>query len=304
LVYLFFWPERAQVRLPQPAKLEHSPGPSTESMVGLRDHARLPAKVQLDAKAGLCASRSSDRGARVPAACPRSISNPPRPFPRYWPKRLPLAHSSLPLTLADLDARANLAWLPPLGPHADMHERFAVTLARPDPIESTSPTALFAFCNHTHQPRQPRQPHTRTPPTPHHSFACPPPEVPRPAGMLRRYSPLRARHRGLRRMAARIFASAQVPSVTPGHERILPLSRHSSHPRYDTCPRPQMPRESRGISPRNGSFFRVAPRAPPPRTGPATSSKSSQSDTATGLRGDQSHPDRQKDPDDLRAAQI
>jgi hypothetical protein len=135
--------------------------------------------------------------------------------------------------------------------------------------------SLFAttHTNHTN--------HTRTPPTPHHSFACPPPEVLRPAAMLRRYSPLRARHRGLRRMAARIFGSAQVPSVTPGHERILPLSRHSSH---DTCPRPQMPRESRGRSPRNASFFLVA--SPPPpgpaelcsptRTGPATSSRSSQ----------------------------
>ena len=138
-----------------------------------------------------------------------------------------------------------------------MHERFAVTLARPHFIESTSPTALFAFCNHTHQP------HHSTPPMPHHSSACPPPEVPRLAGMLRRYSPLRTQQRGLRRMAAHIFRVAQVPTVTPVHERILPLYeysyRHSSH---DTCPRPQMPRESRGISPRNGSFFTLSYHGP------------------------------------------
>jgi hypothetical protein len=31
--------------------------------------------------------------------------------------------------LPDLDGRANLVWLPSLGPHAHMHERFAVTLS-------------------------------------------------------------------------------------------------------------------------------------------------------------------------------
>jgi hypothetical protein len=81
--------------------------------------------------------RSSDQGPRGAGGASMSTPHPclhlkyPCCFPRHWPKRRPLAQQSLRLTPADLAGRANLDWLPPLGPHADMHERFAVTLGRP-----------------------------------------------------------------------------------------------------------------------------------------------------------------------------
>jgi hypothetical protein len=127
-------------------------------------------KVKLDAKTGLCAA--VDQATRIPRGLtPGAISNMPLSVPRYWPKRRPLARAPCRRTLGDLDARANLGWLPPLGPHADMHERFAVTLGRPHPGESahhhgTTHTTTRAEC----------------------TAACVPPEVPRWPAMLRRYS--------------------------------------------------------------------------------------------------------------------
>ena len=115
-------------------------------------------KVKWDAKAGLCSwmltSGSSDQDPRglvpptqrIPAHPPVHLKSPPVP-----PALLAKAPStsagapvgSLHLTLADLDARANLDWLPPLGPHAQMHERFAVTLAGRSLSNQRRRTAFF-----------------------------------------------------------------------------------------------------------------------------------------------------------------
>lgn len=172
-------------------------------------------KIRWDAKAGLCAEGgSSDQGPRGRSPGPSMIS---LFFPRYWPKRDPLAQKPLHLTLGDLDARANLDWLPPLGPHADMQERFAVTL--------TDRTSSNQRRQTTFSPSM--QPNDSTPPHPHtaqdrHSPAQQLPEVPRCVGDATSLLPLRRKCCG---RIAQIRCRAQVPTVTPGRCS----SRHSTH---------------------------------------------------------------------------
>ncbi len=142
-------------------------------------------KVKWDAKAGLCSR--VDHPTRIPAAlCPPSQQTPSRPqripahppvhlkSPPVPPALLAKASStsagapvgSLHLTLADLDARANLDWLPPLGPHADMHERFAVTLAGRSLANQRRRTIFFPPLATTSPPHRGRHgpPVGRTPP--------------------------------------------------------------------------------------------------------------------------------------------
>lgn len=170
-----------------------------------------PAKVKI-----ACQAKTSALEADHPTRAPRPAPGPsgiPLFVPRYWPKRHPLAHPSLLLTLADLDARANLGWLPPLGPHANMHERFAVTLTNLSSIESTSSTALFAFL----QPPHNAHTHTSTNPHHHHHADIPFPSHPMSRGRRGCYATT-TQHRGNLAMVAQILRMTEVPSVTRGHE--------------------------------------------------------------------------------------
>ena len=190
---------------------------------------------------------------------------------------------SLHLTLADLDARANLDWLPPLGPHADMHERFAVTLAGRSLSNQRRRTAFFpplattTLCI--------TAPLGRTRAAPGHACSLPPrvpPGVPRWAGMRRRYSqcePNVTEHgRKWQEMAGNdkkvvaawtpltaprtLFRSPAYPREQPATSRdqtcpscLLPWPRHSTHAArcatlytaHSACRCPQEPRKRASI---------------------------------------------------------
>ena len=107
---------------------------------------------------------------------------------------------SLHLTLADLDARANLDWLPPLGPHAEHARAICRHTGRPLFGESAAPNHVFPASGNHHTTRDhphrgrhgPPRTHTTTPQQ-GMLDACSlrprvPPGVPRWAGMQRRYS--------------------------------------------------------------------------------------------------------------------
>ena len=176
-------------------------------------------KVKWDAKAGLCSR--VDHPTRIPAAlCPPSQQTPSRPqripahppvhlkSPPVPPALLAKASStsagapvgSLHLTLADLDARANLDWLPPLGPHAEHARAICRHTGRPLFGESAAPNHVFPASGNHHTTRDhphrgrhgPPRTHTTTPQQ-GMLDACSlrprvPPGVPRWAGMQRRYS--------------------------------------------------------------------------------------------------------------------
>ncbi len=298
--------------------------PSRPALTHTHTHARQRSRSQIGCQGcwglrPLRCGRSSDQGPRGAGVDPCSTPHPclhlkyPCCFPRHWPKRRPLAQQSLRLTPADLAGRANLDWLPPLGPHADMHERFAVTLGRPVSGQSAPPDPMA-------------RPQAATTPTTRSHFpvliacllarlASPPlPLLPRacshgsqdslPGSAAGGHATSRPRfcapQRAIPPPALRTLC---VPTVTPGHRPILRLRRHSSR---DTCHPPQKPRDKEGHSLSSSHSHPHRGTTGPPLAPPSGQPQQPEAvgHLRLGLRGGQSQLGHCRDTGDLRAAQI